>query len=58
MPIREKLKRLVTETPFFESVEQGRNCQQNWMPSCIAKAACPGNGSQLANSCATPIANQ
>jgi hypothetical protein len=52
----EKLARLVAETPFLQFVEEGSDCQQTWMPSCVAEATCPGNGGQSNNSCEASIA--
>lgn len=53
-----KLARLVAETPFLEFVEQGHQCQQAWMPSCIAEAPCAGKGGQSNDKCAAPLAPQ
>ena len=53
----DKLARLFTETPILEFIKEGGQCQQTWMPSCIAEAACPGNGGQSNNSCAPSVAN-
>jgi hypothetical protein len=53
-----KLARLVAETPFLEFVNQGHECQQAWIPSCIAEAPCARNGGPLNNKCAAPIAPQ
>ncbi|MGR9107220.1 MAG: hypothetical protein ACU843_09850 [Gammaproteobacteria bacterium] len=50
----DKLARLVSETPFLQFAEDGGPCQDDWEPSCIVQAACPGNGSQSNNSCASP----
>lgn len=51
----DKLGRLFVKTPILEFIKQGHQCQQTWMPSCIAEAACPGNGTQSNNSCAPSI---
>jgi hypothetical protein len=53
---KEKLRRVTTETPFFEFVQQGGQCQHQWFPACIAEAPCPGNGGNSSNSCALPAA--
>lgn len=50
-----KLARLFTETPMLEFIKQGHDCQEKWMPSCIAEAACPGNGAQSSNTCAPSL---
>jgi hypothetical protein len=52
----DKLERLVTETPMLEFIKDGGECQQTWMPSCIAEATCQGNGGQSNNSCASSLA--
>jgi hypothetical protein len=54
----DKLARLVSETPILEFIDQGGECQHEWLPTCIAEAACPGNGGQSNNSCAASIATQ
>jgi hypothetical protein len=54
----DKLARLVTKTPFLEFVQEGSECQHAWFPSCIAEAACPGNGGQSNNRSAASIAPQ
>jgi len=54
----DKLKRLVKETPILEFIDQGGACQTEWKPTCIAEAACPGNGGQSSNSCAAPTGTQ
>ena len=55
----DKLARLVTETPFLEFVSEGSECQHAWFrTSCIAEAACVGNGGQPNNECAAPIPAQ
>jgi hypothetical protein len=47
----DKLARLVAKTPFLQFTEDGDPCQDDWEPSCIVEAACPGNSGQPNNSC-------
>jgi hypothetical protein len=51
-----KLARLVAETPFLEFVNEGHECQQKWIPACIAEAPCARNGGQSSDKCAAPLA--
>ncbi|MGA9717841.1 MAG: hypothetical protein WBQ79_06130 [Acidobacteriaceae bacterium] len=51
----DKLVRLVAKTPFLEFVNEGHECQQKWMPSCIAEAPCAGNGGHSSNKCAPSL---
>ena len=52
-----KLLRLFAETPFLDFAEQASECQGNWLRSCIAEAACPGNGAQLPDVCTPSLVN-
>ncbi len=53
-----KLARLVAKTPFLEFVNEGHECQQRWMPSCIAEAPCARKGGQSSDKCAAPLPPQ
>ncbi|HEX6772191.1 MAG TPA: hypothetical protein VF126_09220 [Acidobacteriaceae bacterium] len=53
----DKLARMVAKTLFLEFVQEGSACQHAWFPSCIAEAACPGNGGQSNNSCSASLAH-
>jgi hypothetical protein len=53
-----KLARLVAETPFLEFVNEGHDCQQKWMPACIAEAPCARKSGHSNDKCAPPLAPQ
>ncbi|SFM85466.1 hypothetical protein SAMN05421863_106118 [Nitrosomonas communis] len=40
------------QTPLVELAKDGVQCQDDWKPSCIVEAACPGNVAQSNNNCA------
>jgi hypothetical protein len=52
-----KLRRLETETPMKQFVDEGGACQRDWADACIAETPCPGNGGQSSNTCSPSLKN-